>query len=163
VRTDHVWLCLATTLSGNRVLFRTFSFILLTFIPLSPSYPFILLTHTFLYTFQFSLMITGKRTRNEFIGRRDTIITVQAFPWLRGDHVCNVPQQLPLLGPSTPTPSRSPVTSPRSPEHPQDSPRPPDNSSRRTHQGNSGTSSQGCSHPPPLSTQETGPTSIDTP
>jgi hypothetical protein len=47
-------------LSGNRVLFRTFSFILLTFIPLSPSFPLIMLTHTFLYTFQFSLMITGK-------------------------------------------------------------------------------------------------------
>jgi hypothetical protein len=50
-------------MSGNRVLFRTFSFILLTSIPLSPPYPFILLTHTFLYTFQFSLMITGKTNK----------------------------------------------------------------------------------------------------
>jgi hypothetical protein len=66
-------------------LFRTFSFILLTSIPLSPSYPFILLTHTFLYTFPFSLMITGKRTRNESIDwRRKSIVTVQAFTWLKG-------------------------------------------------------------------------------
>jgi hypothetical protein len=72
-------------LSGNRVLFRTFSFILLTFIPLSPSFPLVLLTRTFLYTFQFSLTITGERTRNESIDwRHKSIVTVLAFTWLKG-------------------------------------------------------------------------------
>jgi hypothetical protein len=51
------------SLSGNRVLFRTFSLILLTFIPLLPSFPLILLTHTFLYTFLFTLMLTGKANK----------------------------------------------------------------------------------------------------